>query len=104
MNSICSFGGLRTSSCSFIKPNGRRGTDYIHSKDYYITGRANGIFCAVVFAKFLSKMKENFKYSVSIMDTALTQKFPFILDRNLAKGNCTENQVFTSCDIVVLDS
>ena len=25
------------------------------------------------------------------MDTALPQKFPFILDRNLAKGNCTEN-------------
>ena len=36
------------------------------------------------------------------MDTALTQKFPFILDRNLAKANCTENQVCTSCDIVVL--
>ena len=27
------------------------------------------------------------------MDTALTQKFPFILDRNLAKANCTENHV-----------
>ena len=36
------------------------------------------------------------------MDTALTQKFPFILDRNLAKANCTENHVCTSCDIVVL--
>ena len=24
------------------------------------------------------------------MDTALTQKFPFILDRNLAKANCTK--------------
>ena len=24
------------------------------------------------------------------MDTALPQKFPFILDRNLAKANCTE--------------
>ena len=36
------------------------------------------------------------------MDTALPQKFPFILDRNLAKANCTENQVCTSCDIVVL--
>ena len=23
------------------------------------------------------------------MDTALPQKFPFILDRNLAKANCT---------------
>ena len=36
------------------------------------------------------------------MDTALNQKFPFILDRNLAGANCTENQVCTSCDIVVL--
>ena len=26
------------------------------------------------------------------MDTALTQKFPFILDRNLAKANCTEKK------------
>ena len=24
------------------------------------------------------------------MDTALTQKFPFILDSNLAKATCTE--------------
>ena len=37
------------------------------------------------------------------MDTALPQKFPFILDRNLAKANCTENHVCTSCDSVVLD-
>ena len=36
------------------------------------------------------------------MDTALPQKFPFILDRNLAKANCTEGHVCTSCDIVVL--
>ena len=36
------------------------------------------------------------------MDTALAQKFPFILDRNLAKANCTENHVCTSCDRVVL--
>ena len=36
------------------------------------------------------------------MDTALTQKFPFILDRNLAKANCTEDRVCTSCDKVVL--
>ena len=35
------------------------------------------------------------------MDTALPQKFPFILDRNLAKANCTENQVCTFCDTVV---
>ena len=38
------------------------------------------------------------------MDTAATQKFPFILDRNLVKANCTGNRVCTSCDIVVLDS
>ena len=37
------------------------------------------------------------------MDTALPQKFPFILDRNLAKANCTGNHVCTSCDKVVLD-
>ena len=37
------------------------------------------------------------------MDTALPQKFPFILDRNLAKANCTGNHVCTSCDTVVLD-
>ena len=36
------------------------------------------------------------------MDTALPQKFPFILDRNLPKANCTENRVCTSCDTVVL--
>ena len=36
------------------------------------------------------------------MDTALPQKFPFILDRNLAKANCTENHFCTSCDTVVL--
>ena len=36
------------------------------------------------------------------MDTALTQKFPFILERNLAKENCTGNRICTSCDIVVL--
>ena len=36
------------------------------------------------------------------MDTALHQKFPFILDRNLAKASCTEDHVCTSCDKVVL--
>ena len=36
------------------------------------------------------------------MDTTLTQKCPFVLDRNLAKANCTENHVCTSCDKVVL--
>ena len=36
------------------------------------------------------------------MDTALPQKFPFILGRNLAKANCTEKLVCTSCDTVVL--
>ena len=38
------------------------------------------------------------------MDAALPQKFPFILDRNLAKANCTGNHVCTSCDKVVLDT
>ena len=56
----------------------------------------------LAFAKFLSKLKENFLYSASIMDTALPQKFPFILDRNLAKANCTENRVCMPCDTVVL--
>ena len=36
------------------------------------------------------------------MDTALPKKIPFILDRNSAKANCIGNQVYTSCDIVVL--
>ena len=36
------------------------------------------------------------------MDTALTHKFPFILDRNLAKAIGTENHARTSCDTVVL--
>ena len=36
------------------------------------------------------------------MDTELSQKFPFILDRNLAKANCTGNRVCTPCDTVVL--
>ena len=36
------------------------------------------------------------------MDTALAQKFPFVLDRNLAKANCTGNHVCTSCDKIVL--
>ena len=36
------------------------------------------------------------------MDTALPQKFPFILDRNLAKADCTEDRICTSCDKIVL--
>ena len=36
------------------------------------------------------------------MDIALPQKFHFILDRNLAKANCTGDHVCTSCDKVVL--
>ena len=36
------------------------------------------------------------------MDTALPQKIPFILDRNLAKDNYTENQVCMSCDTELL--
>ena len=56
----------------------------------------------LAFAKFLSKIKGNFQYRASIMDTALPQKISFILDRNLAKANCSGNQVCTSCDTVVL--
>ena len=37
------------------------------------------------------------------MYTALPQKFPFILDRNLAKANCSEDRFCTSCDKVVLE-
>ena len=36
------------------------------------------------------------------MDTVLPQKFTFNLDKNLAKANCTENHVCTSCDTVVI--
>ena len=36
------------------------------------------------------------------MILSLHLKFPFILNRNLMKANCTENRVCTSCDIVVL--
>ena len=36
------------------------------------------------------------------MDTTLLQKFPFILDKHLAKANCTGNHFCTSCDKVVL--
>ena len=57
----------------------------------------------LAFAKFVSQIKVIFQYSDSIMDTALTQKFPFILDKNLPKANGTENRVCTSCDTVVLD-
>ena len=38
------------------------------------------------------------------MDTALPPKFPFILDRNLAKANCIGNRACTTYDIVVLAS
>ena len=39
-----------------------------------------------------------FKYRIKRL-----QKFPFILERNLAKANCTGNWVCTSCDTVILD-
>ena len=38
-----------------------------------------------------------------IHDTVTLLNFSFILDRNLAKTNCTENHVCTSCDKVVLE-
>ena len=56
----------------------------------------------LAFAKFLPKIKEIFYFSASIMDTSLTQKFPFILDRNLAKAKCTGNHICTSCDKAIL--
>ena len=56
----------------------------------------------LAFAKFLSKIKGNFWGSAVSMILALYYKFPFILDRNYAKANSTENHVCTSCDIVVL--
>ena len=56
----------------------------------------------LAFAKFLSKIKENFWGSAVSMILELYSKFSFILDRNLAKANCTGNRVCTSCDIVVL--
>ena len=56
----------------------------------------------LAFAKFLSKIKGNFWGSAVSMILALHYKFPVILDRNLAKANCTENRVCTSCDTVVL--
>ena len=42
------------------------------------------------------------EHGMCIMDTALPQKFPFNLDRNLAKANSIENRVCTSCDTVDL--
>ena len=39
-----------------------------------------------------------------IHDTGTVLKISFILDRNLAKANCTEDHVCTSCDKVVLVS
>ena len=39
-----------------------------------------------------------------IHDTGTVLKIPFILDRNLAKANCAENQVCTSCNTVILAS
>ena len=59
----------------------------------------------LAFAKFLSKIKGNFWGSAeAIHDTGTVFNFSFILDRNLAKANCTENHVCTSCDTVVLGS
>ena len=38
------------------------------------------------------------------MILALYYIFPFILDRNLPKANCTGNRVCTPCDTVVFGS
>ena len=45
---------------------------------------------------------ENFEWVLYPWYWHCIKKFPFILDRNLAKANCTENHVCTSCDTVVL--
>ena len=75
----------------------------LQSKNYYITGRANVIFCAVkAIAKFLSKIKGIFLIQCQYHGYSTHSEISFILDRNLAKANCTENHVCTSCDIVVL--
>ena len=71
-------------------------------KDYCITGRGNVIYVQLAFAKFLSKIRGNFWGSAVSMILALYLIFSFIWDRNLAKANCTENHVCTSCDTVVL--
>ena len=55
------------------------------------------------FAKFLSKIKEKILYSASIMDTALPQKFPFILDRiEFSEGQLHRKSGLHVLDIVVL--
>ena len=63
-------------------------------------------FSRLYYFIFISRSKfETIDHDVgnqSKLWTALPQKFPFILDRNLA--NCTGNRVCTSCDIVVLGS
>ena len=57
----------------------------------------------LAFAKFLSGIKENFwGRTVSMIGTGTVLKMFFILDRNLEVANCTEDQVCTSCDTVVL--
>ena len=37
------------------------------------------------------------------MDTALPQKFPFILDRNFSEGQLHSKSRLHVCDIIVLD-
>ena len=57
----------------------------------------------LAFAKFLSKINGNFLMQCQYHGYSTPpDKFPFILDMNLAKANCTENRVCTSCDTVVL--
>ena len=57
----------------------------------------------LAFAKFLSKIKGNSWMSAVSMVLSLYQKKSFILDRKLAKVNCTGNHVCKSCDKVVLE-
>ena len=53
------------------------------------------------FAKFLSKIKGIFLIQCPYHGYSIPSKIPFILDRKLAKANCTEDRFCTSCNKVV---
>ena len=53
---------------------------------------------------YLKINKGKFLRECCIHDTGTVLKISLSLDRNLAKANCTENQVCMSCDIVVLET
>ena len=90
--------------CQFQSPFGRMEKEIIRRTQglLYHSACKPDFLCSWPSLNSYIKSREFFKCSASIMDTTLPQKFPFILDRNLAKANCTENRVCTSCDTVVL--